>query len=67
MTKGSFMFKQAMKWMLLPAAAAVLVACGGGGGGGGGVAGGGAEEGKGLQNPSAFKLPESLSAVPPQE
>lgn len=57
------MFKQTIRWMLLPAAAAVLVACGGGSGGGGV----GAEEGKGLQNPSAFKLPESLSAVPPQQ
>lgn len=37
------MFKQTMKWALLPAAAAVLVACGGGGGSVAGVDGGGGQ------------------------
>ena len=53
-----FMLKHTMRLVLLPAAAAVLVACGGGGGV--------ASEAQGLQNPSAFRLSETVSAVPPQ-
>lgn len=49
------MFKQVIKLVLLPAAAAVLVACGGGN-----------TEAQGLQNPSSFRLSETVSAVPPQ-
>ena len=52
------MFKKTIAWMLLPAADAVLVACGGGGGG--------SPEAQGLQNPSSFRLSETVSAVPPQ-
>ncbi len=51
------MLKQTMRLLLLPAAAAVLVACGGGSG---------VTEAQGLQNPSAFRLSETVSAVPPQ-
>jgi hypothetical protein len=45
--------------VLMPAAAAVLVACGGGGGSP-------SADTQGLQNPSAFRLSETVSAVPPQ-
>ena len=41
-------------------AVALLTACGGGGGGGGDPLA------TGLQNPSAFRLSETVSAVPPQ-
>jgi hypothetical protein len=50
------MLKRTIRALLLPAAAAVLVACGGGGN----------TEAQGLQNPSSFRLSETVSAVPPQ-
>lgn len=53
------MFKQTLRLLLLPAVAAALVACGGGGGSP-------SAEVQGLQNPSAFRLSETVSAVPPQ-
>jgi hypothetical protein len=53
------MFKQAIRWVLLPAAAAVLAACGGGGGGGGGPTS--------STQPSNFAVPVVINAVPPQK
>jgi hypothetical protein len=58
LSERSLMLKKLTRMVLLPAVAAVLVACGGGGGPSADV--------QGLQNPSAFRLSETVSAVPPQ-
>jgi hypothetical protein len=61
-----FMLKRTLRLVMLPAAAAVLVACGGGSTTASNDGSNPVQETQGLQNPSAFRLSETVSAVPPQ-